>query len=142
MKKYILSFLMAGMWLGLPIKEVKAVPVLQIDCSDYGLTTLSKSVTKSYKFFFCVDKESKPSRYYYLGGMRKNNNDYFTLLPITNWGDGYFRAVNKEYSYISMPSCSPNNVLNYCPEYEPDMFYIYQGKKLLDSEVILDITKY
>lgn len=122
--------------------KVNSQTVLKIDCSDYGLKTISESMTKTYKFFLCEDDSEYPSKYYYLGGMRKNNSDYFTLLPMVSWSDNYFRAVNDEFFYVKAPACSPLNDLYFCPKPTPETFYIYQRETLLDSEVVVKTIYY
>lgn len=118
--------------------KVKAAPIVKVSCEDYKMEEVYKKRTKSYEFSLCINPEESNHAYYYLGGMRKNNSDYYTLLPVTNWGLDYFVVEVEEFSYILEPSCGPNNIkVFYCKEYTPSTFSIYQGKKELDSEQVI-----
>ena len=108
---------------------VKATPVIKITCEDYNLTTINFAVTKTYETSFCKDDNKDISnKYYYLGSMRKNNSDYFTLLPVISWASNFYVAENEGHYYIF-------NATGATP-----VFSIYKGKELLDSEFIETIV--
>lgn len=121
------------------VNAVKANTVLRVECSDYGLETIYKKDTETYEFSFCWNKEESIHAFYYLGGMRKKNEDHFILLKVNSWGQDYFVVENEGYRYVLNPSCGPNNIkVFYCETFKPESFSIYEGSKLLDSEEILN----
>lgn len=139
MKKLLLGLAITLATLSTPFKAVEAQPHLNISCENYGLKTMRKYLTQDYVYFFCWDTSVHNhygQTYYYLGGMRKGNTDHFILLPIEEWGDGYFSASNNGYRYVNSPPCYPGALLNECYPAQPQTFTIYKGNTIIDRQVV------
>lgn len=113
-----------------PLKlEAKIVP--EKHCEDFNLTSNLRFRTESYIYNLCWNKNNEP---FYLGSKRDSNN--YILLPITEWGDGFFKATNNNYSYVYNPACGPTNTINYCDTWVPPTLTIYNGTTIIDEEVV------
>ena len=120
-------------------KPVQASTIVQINCNDYEMEEVFTKNTKTYVFSLCLLPEESNHAYYYLGGTRKNNEDLFTLLPASNWGLDYFVVEDNGFFYKLIPGCGPNEIEIFkCSNKTPAIFSIYKGKKLLDSEEVIN----